>query len=183
MRGYHARPDATAEVLRDGTLWTGDLGFVSEGRLYIAGRAKDLLIVRGKNHHAEDLERVAATVEGVRPGGVVAFGRYDEAEATDVVTLVVETRLAGGSERAALVRHVAEAVSEGCGVAVDEVVLAPPGAIPKTPSGKAQRARCRELHLAGELGRARDGRLQLARAFIRSGAGYLRATARRWLGS
>ena len=181
MRGYHRHPEATRAVLRGDTLWTGDLGFASGGRLYVVGRTKDLIIVRGRNVFAEDVERVAASVEGARPGGLAAFGVHDDETATELVVLVCETRLTGGPERAALVRHLAEAVGERCGVALDEVVLARPGTIPKTPSGKAQRGLCRSLYLAGELGRARNGRIDLAKAFARSGAGFLRATARRLL--
>jgi acyl-CoA synthetase (AMP-forming)/AMP-acid ligase II len=181
MRGYHGNAEATRAVLRGDTLWTGDLGFVAGGRLHVVGRTKDLIIVRGRNVFAEDVERVAAAVEGARPGGVVAFGVHDDEAATEVVVLVCETRLTGGPERAALVRHLAEAVGERCQVALDEVVLARPGTIPKTPSGKAQRGLCRSQYLAGELGRARGGRAELAKAFVRSGAGYLRQAARRLL--
>jgi acyl-CoA synthetase (AMP-forming)/AMP-acid ligase II len=177
MSGYVNNPDATAAVLRNGWLWTGDLGYFSEGQLFVAGRAKDLIIVRGRNHYAEDLERAAERIEGVRPGGVVAFAVYDDDKATDLVVIVAETRLAGDDARK-LAATVRERVSEHCAVSVDEVVLAPPGAIPRTSSGKRQRSACRELYLAGTLGKTRTGKLQLAMIFVRARAGILLSQAR-----
>ena len=93
MAGYHHDLESTAKVLQSGWLKTGDLGYFTEKGLFITGRAKDLIIIRGKNYSAEDLERVAEKVEGVRASGVVAFATYDEARATDAVIIVCETRL------------------------------------------------------------------------------------------
>src|SRR5262249_44695774 len=175
---YFKDPAATAAVLRDGWLWTGDLGYFSDGHLFVAGRVKDLIIVRGKNHYAEDLERVAERVEGVRPGGAIAFGVYDEARAADVVVIVCETKATEEAARMALVATIGERVGEHCGVPVDEVVLVAPGTLPKTSSGKRQRPLCREQYLRDELGAPRTGRLRLAMIFVRSGAGFLVAQAR-----
>jgi acyl-CoA synthetase (AMP-forming)/AMP-acid ligase II len=171
MAGYHRAPEATARALRGGVLWTGDLGFVDGGELYITGRAKDLIIVRGRNHAPEDLERAAGSVTGVRAGNVVAFAAPGGAEGTERVVLVCETRLAAPAERAALARAVADEVQASCGVGVDEVVLAAPGTLPKTSSGKLQRGRTREHFLAGTLGEQKTGKLELALIMARSGAG------------
>jgi acyl-CoA synthetase (AMP-forming)/AMP-acid ligase II len=181
MQGYYGNAGATSAVLRGDSLWTGDLGFVSRDRLFVVGRAKDLIIVRGGNYYAEDLERVVCKVAGVRPGGAVAFGVYDEGEAVDLVVIVCETRAHGPESRLALVQQVSLAVSEQCGLPVDEVVLVAPGTIPKTPSAKAQRGRCRQLYLDGELGKHRGGKVGVALTFARSGAGFLSATARRFI--
>ncbi len=181
MQGYFQDPKATQAVLRKGYLWTGDLGFVGEGGLYITGRAKDLIIIRGKNHYAEDVERVAEHIEGVRAGGAVAFAVYDEDKAMDLVVLVCETKVAGESARDKLVLAVNELVAQECGLPVDEVVLVPPGVIPKTSSGKRQRAVCRQRYLDDELVAARTGKLKLALVFARSGAGFLRMLNRRFL--
>jgi acyl-CoA synthetase (AMP-forming)/AMP-acid ligase II len=180
MNGYYRDEEATLKVLREGRLWTGDLGYFADGELYITGRAKDLIIVRGRNHYAEDLERVAERVDGVRAGGVAAFGVYDEEKAADLVVMVCETRVEDEA-RTQLVEAVAARVLGDTGVPVDEVVLVPPGTIPKTSSGKRQRALCRELYLKDELGRTRTGKLRLMRVFARSGAGLLLSTARRWM--
>ncbi len=171
MQGYYGDAKATAAVLREGWLWTGDLGFRdADGDLYIAGRAKDLIIIRGKNYYAEDVERVIERLPGVRAGGAVAFAVYDEEKATDLVVAVVETR---PPEDAALPAAISAAVLQECGISLDEVVLAPPGTIPKTSSGKRQRALCRAQYLADELEVARSGAFDLARVFVRSGHGFL----------
>jgi acyl-CoA synthetase (AMP-forming)/AMP-acid ligase II len=178
MDGYYREREATAKVLRDGMLWTGDLGYFADGELYVTGRAKDLIIVRGRNHYAEDLERVAERVEGVRPGGSTAFGVYDQEKATDLVVLVCETKLPEEA-RAPVAQRVAEQVLSDTGVGVDEVVMVPPGTVPKTSSGKRQRALCRDLYLKDELVASRTGKLRLAMVFARSGAGLLLSKARR----
>ena len=174
MQGYFQDPKATAGVLRGGWLWTGDLGFFDEdGRLYVTGRAKDLIIIRGKNYYAEDLERVIEKLEGVRGGGAVCFALYDEEKATDLVVAICETKVSEEEGRARLVEQVNDSVSRECGVTLDEVVLVTPGTIPKTSSGKRQRALSRELYVKDELVPARSGKLDLALVFARSGRGFL----------
>jgi fatty-acyl-CoA synthase len=177
MHGYFREKEATDKILRNGMLWTGDLGYFADGQLYVTGRAKDLIIVRGRNHYAEDLERVAERVEGVRPGGAAAFGVYDGEKATDLVVIVCETKIV--ESRAQVAETVAERVLADTGVTVDEVVMVPPGTIPKTSSGKRQRALCRELYLKNELVASKTGRLRLMMVFARSGAGLLLSKARR----
>jgi acyl-CoA synthetase (AMP-forming)/AMP-acid ligase II len=174
MQGYFKMPAETARVLRDGWLWTGDLGFFHEDRLYVAGRAKDVLIVRGHNYYAEDVERIAERVDGIRPGGSVAFGVYDDDKASDLAVLICETRSTSPEEHQALVRRVTHAVSEHTGLKLDEVVLIPPSTIPKTSSGKRQRSLTRQRYLEGTLLRGdKTKKWKLALVFARSGAGLL----------
>lgn len=180
MDGYFGDQAATAAVLRADALWTGDLGFVAAGELYVAGRAKDLIVVRGRNYYAEDLERVATGVSGIRPGGAVAFGLGDAGSGTERVVLVCETRVNDPDGRTALARAVAGAVTGATAVQLDEVVLVPPGTIPKTPSGKPQRSLCRNRYLADELG-ATTGKRELVRVLLRSGTGLVTAATRRLL--
>ena len=179
MSGYYSDPEATAKVVRDGWLWTGDSGFATEQGLYITGRAKDLLIVRGRNYYPEDLERQAERVPGVRPGGAVAFAVYDEEKATELAVLVCETKLEDKQARRALADAVSEAVVSHCGLKVDQVVLVPPGSVPKTSSGKRQRSRCRELFLSDQLRPRRTGKRQAAMIFARSAAGLVSVISRR----
>ncbi len=179
MNGYFMNPGATDDCLRQGWLWTGDLGFVSGGELYLCGRAKDLIIVRGKNYHAEDLEQCAETVEGVRRGGVVAFGVFDEDEGSDRVVVVAETKETDPDARSALAQALSEAVIEGTGLPVDEVMVVDPATIPKTSSGKRQRQACKAQYLSGSLRAQKDGRLAMGLAFVRSQAGAMRMGTRR----
>ncbi len=174
MQGYFEDPRATQAVLSDGWLWTGDLGFTDrDGSLFIAGRAKDIIIVRGKNHYAEDVERVMERIDGVRQSGSVAFAVYDEEKAMDLTVAVCETKVSDEHEREALAARVADAVSAECGLTLDEVVLVPPGTLPKTSSGKRQRSLCRERYLADELLPRKTGKLRLMLVFVRSGRGFL----------
>jgi fatty-acyl-CoA synthase len=173
MLGYYENPEATDKVLRNGWLWTGDLGFFDQGELFVTGRAKDLIIVRGKNFYAEDLERSAERIEGVRPGGAVAFGVYDEAAGKDLVVMVCETKEKAEVRRSGLVTALSESIREQFGLSLDQIVLVPPGTVPKTSSGKKQRSACRQLYLEENLVPRRTGGFGVAKLFIRSGAGFV----------
>jgi fatty-acyl-CoA synthase len=150
--GYFGDASATAKTFVDGWLRTGDLGFVADGDLFVSGRKKDLIIVAGRNYAPEEIEGVVAGVPGVRPGNVVAFAGAG-ARGTDDVVIVCEARLGASAEVATAVRA---RVADEMGLAVADVVLIPPGALPKTSSGKLQRARTRSLYLEGTLGRQGD---------------------------
>ncbi len=182
MDGYFQDPDKTAEVLVEGWLWTGDLGYFVDGWLYVTGRAKDLIIIRGRNYYAEDLERQAEQISGVRAGSVVAFGVYDERRATDVAVVVCETRVEAADDRATLADAVMSQVQDTSGVAIDEVRLVEPGTIPKTSSGKRQRGLTRVRYLAGELEPQRTTTAGLVGVFARSGLGLVASRARRLFG-
>jgi acyl-CoA synthetase (AMP-forming)/AMP-acid ligase II len=171
MSEYYRDPTASAQALRDGWLHTGDLGYIADGELYIVGRAKDLIIVRGRNIYPEDVERTAEQLPQVRQSGVVAFGVYDEAAADERVVLVCESKLTDEAQRAALAERIKQLVSEQHDVTLHEVVLVPSGTIPKTFSGKRQRSLCRELYLRAELSRVRQGRWQQTMVAMRGVVG------------
>ncbi len=183
MRGYFRDQERTREIMRNGWLWTGDLGYMSDGGLYVTGRAKDLIIVRGKNYYAEDIERVVETIEGLRQGGVVAFAIYDEAQARDTVVCVCETKETEPEARSKLAEKVAEKVALESGLTIDEVVLVAPGTIPKTSSGKRQRSLTRARYLAEELVPQKTGKLKLVQVFARSAAGLLTLLSRQVRGA
>lgn len=147
--GYYRRPEATAELLRDGWLHTGDLAYTLDGELVICGRIKDVIIIGGRNIYPQDVERVVNAVEGVRAGNTIAFGIDGRAGAQQII-VVSETR-DGHSE--ALITAISEAVTAEIGVPATEVVLVEPGSIPKTSSGKLQRSGCKRAWQAGELQR------------------------------
>jgi acyl-CoA synthetase (AMP-forming)/AMP-acid ligase II len=179
MRGYWNDPESTAEV-RDGPwLRTGDLGYLADGELFLTGRAKDLIILQGRNYHAEDLERSAEKIDDVRGGAAVAFAVYDQEAARERVVLVCECRVANPEERDRLATRIRMRVQEDTTVPVDEVVLVDRDTVPKTSSGKRQRSRCRELYLEGRLRPAGTGKLGLARLALRSLAGHLKIWVRR----
>jgi fatty-acyl-CoA synthase len=145
--GYYNQPRATADGRRDGWLRTGDLGYLVDGELVVCGRLKDVIIVGGRNVFPEDVERAVAGVEGVRQGNVIAFGT-DGRRGREALVVVAETK----SEGAAALRDAVSArVADAVGVPPEDVVLVRPGTLPKTSSGKLQRALCRTRYLDDEL--------------------------------
>ena len=151
--GYHGDAEATAETLRDGWLRTGDLGFLAEGELYLAGRRKDLLIVRGQNLMPHELEWLA---EGATGGGgaqrSAAFSIARGAAGEEVV-LVLEVDPREGAVLSELADDVRGRIGRALGLPVADVAFVRRGRIPKTTSGKVQRAELRRRYLRGELER------------------------------
>jgi acyl-CoA synthetase (AMP-forming)/AMP-acid ligase II len=155
MRGYWEDAERTRETFAGSFLRTGDLGFIADGHVFICGRSKEVVIVNGRNYYPQDMEWEAGKVDGVRRGNVVAFGARDPSglerdRERVVVAFEVQDaeRLAQAGGLGAAVR---KAVQEGMGLTLDDVVALPPGALPKTSSGKLQRAKTRELYETGEL--------------------------------
>lgn len=161
-RGYWQKPDDDtfqAELLSTSMqgrkfLRTGDLGFFCAGSLYISGRLKDLIIVRGRNHYPEDIE---VTVESCHPkikgGGCAVFSISPGETISEQIAVVAEVlrRTDDAAEIHEMVQAVQKAVANAHEIHVDIVVFIAPGAIPKTSSGKIQRSACRRALLAGEL--------------------------------
>jgi amino acid adenylation domain-containing protein len=147
--GYWQRSEETEGtfVHRDGNRWlrTGDLGFVHAGQLYIAGRCKDLIIVRGQNIYPQDIEKVVEEeVEASRKGRVAAF----PVETPQGEGIGIAVEISRGMQRLVsvetLVNALSEAVSDHCHEPLLVVVLLNPGALPKTSSGKLQRSACHQ---------------------------------------
>jgi acyl-CoA synthetase (AMP-forming)/AMP-acid ligase II len=181
MDGYLGDPEATARALRDGWLDTGDLGFLREGELYLTGRAKDVVILRGRNYAPEEIERAVERVPGVRAGCVVAASWLPEDASGEVLALFVEaSRAATAAELAALPEACREAVMGATHLSPDRLVVLAPGTLPRTSSGKLRRGETLRLHLAGEL-TAPDPvtPLRLAGAMARSSRAYAKL---RWEG-
>lgn len=176
MTGYLDQPEATGHALREGWLDTGDLGFLHRGDLYLTGRAKDVVILRGRNYAPEEIERAVDSVPGVRTGCAVAASFLPEgADGEQLVLLVESARGVSAERRAALPRACRDAVLGAVGVPVGELALLAPGTLPRTSSGKLRRGEALRLHLAGELAPPEKVTpLRLAGAFARSGLAYAR---------
>ncbi|MEM7226065.1 MAG: fatty acyl-AMP ligase [Pseudomonadota bacterium] len=151
MIGYFNEPETTAELLSpDGWLNTGDLGYTVEGALVITGRAKDLILVNGRNIWPQDLEWAVEELEQVRRGDAAAFSIM-EAGQEDRVVLLVQCRLRDPDARAALAKEVKGKVRQTAGVETT-VGLIPHRDLPKTSSGKLSRTRARQMYLEGAFG-------------------------------
>jgi fatty-acyl-CoA synthase len=160
-RGYFQDPDLTDQTLkpiaadddptREPWLHTGDLGYVVGGRLFVCGRVKDIVIIRGRNYYPNDVEWAVTELAVVRRGNVVAFGAEVDGEEQLVVCCE------GTSSDAAAIQEAARAcIAAHFGLTVHEVVVAPPASLPRTSSGKPQRRKTRQMYLEGTLPRARS---------------------------
>ncbi|MEZ5374230.1 MAG: AMP-binding protein [Microthrixaceae bacterium] len=145
--GYYRNPEATAELLADGWLHTGDLAYLLDGELVVCGRIKDVIIVGGRNIYPQDIERAASGVDGVRPGNIIAFGVDGRAGAQSIV-VVAEL---GDADPEAVREELTEVVTRDIGVPPKEVVLVAKGTVPKTSSGKLQRSLAKSRWHDGEL--------------------------------
>jgi 1-acyl-sn-glycerol-3-phosphate acyltransferase len=157
---------------------SGDLGYVSDGELYITGRQKDLIIKAGRNLYPQEIEEVVAGVAGIRKGCVAAFGVSDPQTGTERLVVVAETRQAAPAERERLRASIVERVVDAVGLPPDTVVLAGPGTVLKTSSGKIRRSATRTAYLAGALAaRRRSPRRQWARLVAAALPAHLRRLA------
>ncbi|WP_314385526.1 non-ribosomal peptide synthetase [Pseudomonas brenneri] len=154
--GYWRNPEATAKtfVQHAGRTWlrTGDLGFMRDGEVYITGRLKDLLIVRGHNLYPQDIEQtVEREVEVVRKGRVAAFAVNDQGLEGIGIAAEISRSVQKILPPEALIKAIRQAVAEAYQEAPCVVVLLNPGALPKTSSGKVQRSACRTRLADGSL--------------------------------
>jgi acyl-CoA synthetase (AMP-forming)/AMP-acid ligase II len=146
MHGYLHRPDETAQAIEDGWLATGDLGFLHDGELFLTGREKDVVILRGSNCSPHEIEQALDAVDGVRTGcAAAASWRPDQADSEELVVFV-ESR----SDDPALGERCEDAVLRATGLASHVVVVAP-GTLPRTSSGKIRRGEALRRWLANEL--------------------------------
>jgi acyl-CoA synthetase (AMP-forming)/AMP-acid ligase II len=158
-RGYWNRPDETeatfrAQLADTGAgpfLRTGDLGFVQDGELFVTGRIKDVIIVRGRNHDPRAIEETVQSVHpGLRPGHGAAFEATRDDRPGVVVVQEVDRRCRG-LDVGRVVADVRQAVAERHQLQVHDVQLLEPGSIPKTSSGKVRRHACRVEYDRGGL--------------------------------
>lgn len=150
MKEYYGHPEETANCLSpDGWLDTGDLGYFARGEIVITGRAKDLILVNGRNIWPQDLEWSAETqIESLRSGDVAAFSIDNGG--TEQVTVLVQCRPTQPEVREALRQEVAGVLRTGHGVEV-QVVLVPPHSLPQTSSGKLSRSRAKQMFQRGDF--------------------------------
>lgn len=148
--GYWGRPDLSSEVFPGGVLRTGDLGAFWRGELYVTGRAKDLIVIRGRNHYPQDIEQTMDFADpALRPGCGVAVSV--PADSGELLVLISEVAVNTSADLARVAEKVRRLVAEQHGVAADAVVLIRPRTIPKTTSGKLRRSSAGEAFLKGTL--------------------------------
>ena len=149
MHSYFRNPEATEDCLVDGWLDTGDMGYVADGYLFIVGRAKDMIIINGKNHWPQDIEWAVEQLPGFNHGDIAAFAIETEA-GEEAPAVLVHCRVADPVERVKLREQIADKVRSVTGMSC-VVELVPPRTLPRTSSGKLSRAKAKKLYLAGEI--------------------------------
>jgi natural product biosynthesis luciferase-like monooxygenase protein/FkbM family methyltransferase len=170
-QGYWNRPEETEHSFRarladtgEGTfLRTGDLGFLQGGELFVAGRLKDLIIIRGRNLYPQDIERTAELSHPtLRPGCGAAFSVEEAGDERLVIVQEVDQRRQADANQ--VIESIRQRVAEEHEVQASAIVLVKPGTVPKTTSGKIQRRASREAFLEGTLKIAAEWREDSARA-------------------
>ncbi|MEM1131879.1 MAG: fatty acyl-AMP ligase [Pseudomonadota bacterium] len=149
MHSYFRDPEATAACLVDGWLDTGDMGYMSNGYLYVVGRAKDMIIINGKNHWPQDIEWAVEQLPGFKAGDIAAFA-VTTPGGEETPAVLVQCRTSDDTERARLREEIREKVRSITGMNC-VVELVPPRTLPRTSSGKLSRAKARNLYLNGEI--------------------------------
>lgn len=174
--GYFNKPEQTESTFRVSVkdeqgnstpatgLRTGDCGFMHKGELYVTGRFKDIIIIRGRNYYPSDIEEAVLEVPQVRPGCVAAFAI--EADSNEVLGLAAELRVEDGlrgvwarvrrqlfdrSSYDQIVKNICKAIASSTGLVVQRVWLLRPRSLPKTSSGKLRRSLARDKLLEGKL--------------------------------
>ena len=153
MQGYYNNKRATRAVFHDGWIDSGDLAYEAEGEVYITGRRKDLIIKAGRNLYPVEIEELVGHVPGVRIGCVAAFGVTNQEDGTEELVIVAETREKRKAARAKIIDDITDAVTSALDIAPDHIRLTSPKSVPKTSSGKLQRAACKDMYIEGKLGK------------------------------
>ncbi|MBE5074748.1 fatty acyl-AMP ligase [Erythrobacteraceae bacterium E2-1 Yellow Sea] len=149
MHSYFRNPEATEDCLVDGWLDTGDMGYMADGYLFIVGRAKDMIIINGKNHWPQDIEWAVEQLPGFNHGDIAAFSIETE-NGEEAPAVLVHCRVSDPEERLHLRDQIADKVRSVTGMSC-VVELVPPRTLPRTSSGKLSRAKAKKQYLSGEI--------------------------------
>jgi fatty-acyl-CoA synthase len=149
MVGYYRDQEATDACMKDGWLDTGDMGYMSGGYIFIVGRAKDMIIINGKNHWPQDIEWAVEQLPGFKAGDIAAFA-ITGPSGEETPAVLVHCRVSDPGERGRLRDDIRERVRAITGIS-PVVELIPPRTLPRTSSGKLSRTKARNLYLSGEI--------------------------------
>jgi fatty-acyl-CoA synthase len=150
MHSYFRDEESTKACLSaDGWLDTGDMGYMSKGYIFIVGRAKDMIIINGRNHWPQDIEWAVEQLPGFKAGDIAAFAITGHS-GEETPAVLVHCRVSDNEERGRLRDEIRERVRAITGI-TPVVELVPPRTLPRTSSGKLSRTKARNLYLSGEI--------------------------------
>jgi fatty-acyl-CoA synthase len=149
MVGYFRDEESTEACMKDGWLDTGDMGYLSNGYIFIVGRAKDMIIINGRNHWPQDIEWAVEQLPGFKSGDIAAFA-ITGPSGEETPAVLVHCRVSDPEERGRLRDDIRERVRAITGI-TPVVELVPPRTLPRTSSGKLSRTKARNLYLSGEI--------------------------------
>lgn len=150
--GYYKDAPKTSAALDGDWYKTRDLGFLHGGEVFVIGRTDDLIITNGRNFYAHEIELITSEIPDVIAGRAVAFGHFHEEIASNVLVVIVESKLETGSEAAETLGHkVSQQICDVLNITPHDVVVLPPKTVIKTTSGKTHREANRRRYEAGEL--------------------------------
>lgn len=146
--GYYRRPNLNSAI-RDGWYFTGDLGYIAEGELYVTGRSSDMIVHGGRNIYPADIEDIVNQIDGVHPGRVVVFGVDDETEGTQLIAVLVEVDRSSAPEPSNLKKEIRREIAAQSSVTATYVDVFDRGWLIKTSSGKISRRANKDKWLDG----------------------------------
>lgn len=165
--GYFRNPEQTRNLFHGQWLDTGDLAYIAAGEVFLTGRVKEIIIRGGRNIYPHELEAAVNDIEGIRRGCTAVFGSTDPETGTERLVVLAESRKKDEPSLERMRRQITEITVDLLGAPPDDVVIAPPGTVLKTSSGKIRRTACRALYEADQLDRPqRAVWLQLFRLFL-----------------
>jgi len=186
--GYFRNPEKTRSLFKGEWLDSGDLAYIAGGDVFITSRVKDIIIRGGRNIYPHELEEAVGNIPGIRKGCIAVFAAHDRVSGTERLIVLAESRKKDAEIKEKLRRQIVNIAVDLLAMPPDEVVIAPPGTVLKTSSGKIRRAASRELYEKGELGKAKRalwlqlvrlsaaGILPQSRRIIRRATAYLYAS-------
>jgi 1-acyl-sn-glycerol-3-phosphate acyltransferase len=182
--GYYRNPAANAKLFHDGWLDSGDHAYMAEGEVFITGRVKDLIKRAGRSLYPYDLEQAVGELPGIRKGCVAVFAAGDPATGSERLVVMAETREREPAAQSVLRRMINERAVDVIGMPADDVVLAPPHAVPKTSSGKIRRVALKQAYDSGKIETAAEApwhdKVQLAAAGLSAHATLIARQAGAW---
>lgn len=151
--GYYRSQDKTRTLFDGDWLDSGDLAYMAEGDVYVTSRVKDIIIRGGRNVYPHELEEAVGNIQGIRKGSIAVFGSQDKKTGTERLVVLAESRKKDFESIENLRTEINNMAVDLLGMPPDEIVIAPPGTVLKTSSGKIRRAASRDLYEHDRIGK------------------------------